>query len=69
MSQTPSLKSQQFRVTGMDCGSCAKTIEVGLQQLDGVAEASVSFATEKVKVSYDSGRVTETAIHNRMALR
>lgn len=66
MSQTPSLKSQQFRVTGMDCGSCAKTIEVGLQQLDGVAEVAVSFATEKVKVSYDTGRVTESAIFNRI---
>ncbi|OKH50272.1 copper-translocating P-type ATPase [Calothrix sp. HK-06] len=66
MSQTPSLKSQQFRVTGMDCGSCAKTIEVGLQQLDGVASASVSFATEKVKVSYDSGKVSQEAIFNRI---
>ncbi|RUT01505.1 putative cadmium-transporting ATPase [Dulcicalothrix desertica PCC 7102] len=66
MSQTPSLKSQQFRVTGMDCGSCAKTIEVGLQQLDGVAEVAVSFATEKVKVSYDTDRVTEVAIHDRI---
>ena len=64
MSQTPSLKSQQFRVTGMDCGSCAKTIEVGLQQLNGVASASVSFATEKVKVSYDSGKVSQEAIYN-----
>ncbi|BAZ18222.1 cation-transporting ATPase (plasmid) [Calothrix sp. NIES-4071] len=66
MSQTPSLKSQQFRVTGMDCGSCAKTIEVGLQQLDGVASTSVSFATEKVKVSYDSGKVSQEAIFNRI---
>lgn len=66
MSQTPSLKSQQFRVAGMDCGSCAKTIEVGLQQLDGVAEVAVSFTTEKVKVSYDTSRITEEAIFNRI---
>ncbi len=66
MSQAPSLKSQQFRVAGMDCGSCAKTIEVGLQQLDGVTEVAVSFATEKVKISYDSARVTEVTIYNRI---
>jgi Zn2+/Cd2+-exporting ATPase len=66
MSQTPALKTQQFRVTGMDCGSCAKTIEVGLQQLDGVAEVTVSFATEKVKVAYDISKVTEEAIFNRI---
>lgn len=48
MSENSSLKTQQLQVAGMDCGSCAKTIEVGLQQLKGVTEASVSFATGKV---------------------
>jgi Zn2+/Cd2+-exporting ATPase len=62
MSQTPSLKSQQFQVAGMDCGSCAKTIEVGLQQLKGVVSASVNFATEKAKVSYDSSQISEQGI-------
>jgi Zn2+/Cd2+-exporting ATPase len=62
MSQTPSLKSQQFRVAGMDCGSCAKTIEVGLLSLNGVESASVSFTTGKVNLSYDPMQVDETTI-------
>ncbi|MBW4510318.1 MAG: cadmium-translocating P-type ATPase [Scytonematopsis contorta HA4267-MV1] len=66
MSKTPSLKSQQFQVAGMDCGSCAKTIEVGLQQLNGVVSASVSFTTEKAKVSYDPEQASEQAICERI---
>lgn len=66
MGETPGLKSQSFRVAGMDCGSCAKTIEVGLSQLNGVAEASVSFTTGKVKISYDPARVSEGMIYDRI---
>ncbi|MBF2064895.1 MAG: cadmium-translocating P-type ATPase [Calothrix sp. C42_A2020_038] len=66
MSQTPSLKSQQFRVAGMDCGSCAKTIEVGLLSLKGVDSALVSFTTGIIKLSYDPMYVNETAIYDRI---
>lgn len=66
MSKTPSLKSQQFRVTGMDCGSCASTVEVALQQLKGVTKVSVSFATEKVKLFYDPDLILEQAIYERI---
>ncbi|MBW4602257.1 MAG: heavy metal translocating P-type ATPase [Calothrix sp. FI2-JRJ7] len=66
MSKTPSLKSQQFRVTGMDCGSCASTVEAALQQLKGVTEVSVSFATDKVKLSYDPDLIGEQAIYDRI---
>lgn len=51
----------------MDCGSCAKTIEASLQQLPGVRETKASFATGRVKVSYDSGQVSEAAIRDRIA--
>ncbi len=66
MTQTPSLKTQFLQVDGMDCGSCAKTIEASLQQLNGVMEASVNFATAKVKVFYDSDILNEAEIINRI---
>jgi len=65
MTQTPSLKTQTLQVGGMDCGSCAKTIEASLQQLSGVTEANVSFATGKVKVSYEA-QVSEKTISDRI---
>jgi Cd2+/Zn2+-exporting ATPase len=66
MTQTPSLKTQTLQVGGMDCGSCAKTIEASLQQLNGVTQASVSFATGKVRVSYDPQLLREPEIVNRI---
>ena len=38
------------KITGMDCGSCALTIEDGLRQLPGVRRASVDFTTESLEV-------------------
>ncbi|AUT00819.1 cadmium-transporting ATPase [Nostoc sp. CENA543] len=66
MTQTPSLKTQILQVNGMDCGSCAKTIEVGLQQLRGVTEASVSFATGKVRISYNPEDLGLKTIYDRI---
>lgn len=66
MIQTNSLKTQTLQVNGMDCGSCAKTIEASLQQMHGVTEASVSFATGKVRVSYDPQLLREPEIVNRI---
>ena len=37
-----SLKTRQMQVDGMDCGNCAKAIEVSLRQLAGVSEAQLA---------------------------
>lgn len=50
----------------MDCGSCAKTIEKSLRQMAGVTEVSVSFATDRLSVSYDPQRMNTTEIRNRV---
>ena len=41
-------------ITGMSCNACAMSIEKGLNAVAGV-EASVNFATESCRVSYDPG--------------
>lgn len=66
MTQTPSLKTQTLQVSGMDCGSCAKTIEASLRQMHGISQASVSFAIGKVRVSYNSEQVSQTTISDRI---
>jgi len=45
-------------VSGMSCASCARAIEHVLRDLDGVADASVNFASEKLHVTYDPARVS-----------
>lgn len=66
MNSASALKTLQAQIGGMDCGGCAKTIEAALQQLPGVAEAKVSFATERLNVTYDLQHVNEAAIRDRV---
>lgn len=66
MTLTSSFKTFQAKVRGMDCGGCAKTIETNLQQLAGVNEISISFATERLTVCYDSSQVSEIDLMKRV---
>src|SRR5215213_7959513 len=40
-------------VVGMTCASCVRRVERALSKKEGIAEASVNFATEKTSVVYD----------------
>lgn len=42
--------SKQYRIAGMDCGSCAITLESALQSIPGVLRARVSVTTETAEV-------------------
>jgi len=53
----------KVKIVGMDCGSCAMTIENSMRQLDGVADVSVSFTTETMELS---GDVNESAVESRL---
>ncbi|MGC8711772.1 MAG: heavy metal translocating P-type ATPase [Leptodesmis sp.] len=66
MTQTPSLKTQQIRVRGMDCTSCKMKIEGSLERLKGVTEASVTVATGQLTVTYDPEMVSEATIQERV---
>lgn len=47
----------RFKVTGMDCASCARTIERGVLELDGVDEARVDFTSEVLEGAGSIGPV------------
>ncbi|MBE9003833.1 cadmium-translocating P-type ATPase [Fortiea sp. LEGE XX443] len=66
MNSASALKIFQAQIGGMDCGGCAKTIEATLQKLTGVAEVKVSFATERLSVTYDSQQANEATIRDRV---
>ncbi|MCP5097917.1 MAG: cation-translocating P-type ATPase [Chloroflexi bacterium] len=42
-----------FRIKGMDCASCAQSIENGVARLDGVAQCTLNFTTETLRVQGD----------------
>ena len=55
-----------MRIDGMDCATCATVIEHALHRLDGVLEASVSYAAERMRLEYDTERVSRKAIVLRL---
>ena len=46
-----------IRISGMHCASCAQSIEKALRKELGIVSASVSFATEKALVEYETREV------------
>ena len=53
----------KVKIVGMDCGSCAMTIESSMRQLNGVEDATVSFTTETMEVT---GSIGMEAIESRL---
>lgn len=51
-----------FAVEGMTCASCAAVIEKVVGHADGVDEAAVNLAAERLTVHFDSDSITEDAI-------
>jgi Cd2+/Zn2+-exporting ATPase len=56
-----------MRVEGMDCSACATVVEHALGRLDGVREASVSYAAERMRLEYDTEKVSRNVIVQRLA--
>ncbi len=49
-------KETTLQIAGMTCAACAVRIEKGLKKIDGVEDASVNFALEKSKVTFDPSK-------------
>jgi len=52
------MNKESIKISGMTCAACAKRIEKAVGKLDGVSNASVNFATEKLSVEFDSNSTT-----------
>ncbi len=55
-------KKVTLRLSGMHCTSCAGVIAKSIKKLSGIADAQVSFAAEKARVSFDPRQTSELAI-------
>jgi Cu+-exporting ATPase len=53
---------QSIKIGGMTCAACAGRIEKVVGKLDGVSDASVNFATEKLTVEFDNQKVSLSKI-------
>lgn len=51
-----------LKVTGMSCGSCAKSVEQTALKLDGVKAAKVSQPKATAEITYDATKTNPAAI-------
>ncbi|WP_394739302.1 heavy metal translocating P-type ATPase [Natronococcus roseus] len=56
------LERTDLSLSGMSCTTCASTIEESLQDVEGVADASVNFATERANVHHDPDVDVDTLV-------
>ncbi|MGL4946557.1 MAG: heavy metal translocating P-type ATPase, partial [Cetobacterium sp.] len=52
------MKENMFKVEGMSCSSCSGYVERTVGKLEGVIEASVNLATEKMFVKFDENKIS-----------
>jgi P-type Cu+ transporter len=56
-------------VLGMTCANCVAAVERNAKKVDGVTDASVNFATEKVTITYDPAFNNATAVTQNIIVR
>jgi Cu+-exporting ATPase len=61
------METVRLQLKGMSCGGCATAIERAIQQVPGVAEGSVNFATEQAEVRYDPSQATVALMQRAVA--
>ena len=49
----------KFKIKGLDCANCAAELERGINKIDGVESATLSFMTEKLEINIDEERKEE----------
>lgn len=53
---------RKFKITGMHCTSCAMTIDMDLEDLEGIKSAKTSYAKGETEVEFDSDKITDDLI-------
>ena len=56
--------NKTFKIEGMACAACARAVEKASQKIDGVSDANVNLATEKLNIEYDESKVDVNKIQN-----
>jgi Cu+-exporting ATPase len=56
------MNKESLKISGMTCAACAQRIEKAVNKLEGVSNASVNFATEKLSVEFDGQKLLKERI-------
>ena len=53
---------RKLKIEGMYCTSCALTIDMDLEDLDGVKQAKTSYARSECEVEFDSSKLETNVV-------
>jgi Cu+-exporting ATPase len=59
-------KQLTFPVVGMTCANCVAAVERNAKKVEGVTDAAVNFASEKVTVTYDTAVTNPQTLSNNL---
>ena len=57
----------RLEISGMSCANCSNAVTEALESLEGVASASVNYATDEGSVEYDPDRVSMSELYGAIA--
>jgi Cu2+-exporting ATPase/Cu+-exporting ATPase len=60
------MNTNNYRVKGMHCASCAAIIEKTFKKTEGVKSAEVNYGTEKVKVAFDESKINAEELSKKI---
>ncbi|URZ14245.1 heavy metal translocating P-type ATPase [Clostridium felsineum] len=58
------MAKETLRIEGMTCAACARAVEKASSKLEGVSEANVNLASEKLSISFEEAKVNISDIQN-----
>lgn len=61
------METENLRLKGMSCASCANSIEQAIQDVPGVIECNVNFAVSQAKVSYNTKKTNLARIQKAVS--
>lgn len=53
---------KKFKIVGMHCSSCALTIDMDLEDLEGIKSAKTSYAKAGTEVEFDQLKINDQKI-------
>lgn len=56
------MTKKKLKIEGMHCSSCALTIDMDLEDLDGVIKAQTSYAKSECEIEFDPEKANEKTI-------
>ena len=53
------IMKEKFKLQDLDCANCAAKMEEAIKRIEGVADANVSFMTQKMTIEAEESRFDE----------